>query len=883
MVNRFGQLVVLSGVFSLLIIPYAVAAEVSSRKNETAATWSSEKNVTSSLSTLEQPATTVDEWMAQIAQAQVQVTGVQITPTDMGLELILETNEPLDAPSTSVVGNALIADIPNAVLALPEGKEFQQANPAEGIALVSVTSLPGDRVRVAITGVNAPPTANVSVEASGLVVVVTPGTETAETEDEAIQVVVTATRTQEEIQDVPRSVTVVTREEIEQQTALSRNLTDILGTLVPSLGPPNFSRRSDGQSLRGRNPAILIDGVPQTSNNSFSPVLGFIGLDAIERIEVVPGPSAVYGQGATGGIINIITRQSSEERLQHRIEVGTSASAASDAFLTGESFGNYLEYGFSVNEGIFDLVADVSYNNVGNFFDSDGELIPNGNLGVDDLETLNLFGKTGINFSDQQRLQLSFNHTRNSFPRSAIADPEIFEISGRQIARGVERNVEFRGTEEPSDHSTNINLSYIHDNLFLNSQAEFTAYYRSSAYLERGAFDERGDGFFEGIIRVRQSDEVFGGRVQFDTPIGNRLGLLWGADYEDQSNGTTLVEFFDEEIFDASGGEVAQLIDEGVYVPAYDLTSLGLFAQLRWDVSDQFILSGGVRHERFELGVDDYTPLYDGNFVRYDGPPIEGGQINFDDTVFNAGAVYRITPEVSVYANFAQGFLVPSVGFAVLGFPPSGFSLGEDLEALEAQKVDNYEIGIQANWERVQASFAGFYTYSALGSNLINNEDGFEIVRSPQRNYGFEAAVDWQPANTWRLGSSINYVIGEIDQESTGDYVDLISFSVQPLKLTAYVENETLPGWNNRLQFLYVGDRNQAFEDGLDPVPIEGYFVVDLISSVQIGPGVLQLGIQNLFNREYQTVGSQVAGGFNEQFNVLQSGRTIRLGYRVTF
>lgn len=910
--NQIRFLVFISSVLSLLVASAARAETgretVEERASEAVKELSHEEHpaplpvhpstlsTPSLLSEVEQPATTVDEWISQInqqdtqreldilAQATVQITGISLNVTETGLEVSLEAAGELPSPQTSVVGNAVIAEIPNAVLDLPEGEPFEQFDPAEGIALVSVTDLPDGGVRVSITGTDAPPQAQVSTEAGNLVLSVEPGVATAADADEdAIQVVVTATRTEEEIEDVPRAVTVVTREEIEQQTALSRNLTDILGTLVPSLGPPNFQRRSDGQNIRGRNPAILIDGVPQISNNSFSPVLGFIAPDSIERIEVVPGPSSIYGQGATGGIINIITRRPVEERIQTTIGVGTSASAANDAFLTGESFGNYFEYGLSGNEGIFDLVTSISRNDVGNFFDPDGVLIPNGNLGVDDLETLNLFGKIGANFSEQQRLQLSVNHTRNSFPRSAITNPEIFDIPGRQIARGIERNVEFRGTEEPGDRSTNINLNYTNDNFFFNSQAQLTAYYRSSEYRERGAFDARNDGFFEGIIRVRQSDEVFGGRVQFDTPITNRFNLLWGADYEDQRNGTTLLEFFDEDIFDASGGEVAQFIDQGVYVPAYDLNSLGLFAQLSWDVTDRFILSGGIRHERFDLSVDDYTPVFDGNFARYDGPPIEGGNLDFNDTVFNAGAVYKVTPEISLYASFSQGFLVPSIGFAALGFPPPGFSFESDLQALEAQKVDNYEIGVRANWNRLQASLAGFYTYSDLGSNLINSADGFEIVRSPQRNYGFEASVDWQPSDSWQLGSSIGYVIGEIDRNDNGEFLDLISFSVPPLKLTAYIENETLPGWNNRLQFLYVGDRNRAFEDGLDPVPIEGYFVMDLISSLQLGPGTLQLGIQNLFNNQYQTVSSQASGGFNEEFNVLQPGRTVRLGYRVTF
>lgn len=135
-------------------------------------------------------------------------------------------------------------------------------------------------------------------------------------EEESIDILVTATRTPEQLEDVPRSVTVIPRQAIEQQTQLTRNLQDILGNLVPGLAPPTQSSSNFGQSLRGRNTLVLIDGVPQsTSRNAFRD-LRTIDPAAIERIEVVRGPSAIYGDGATGGVINIITRQPSEERLR---------------------------------------------------------------------------------------------------------------------------------------------------------------------------------------------------------------------------------------------------------------------------------------------------------------------------------------------------------------------------------------------------------------------------------------------------------------------------------------------------------------------------------------------------------------------------------------
>jgi iron complex outermembrane recepter protein len=665
----------------------------------------------------------------QPAWAQVtQLTDVQLEATPSGLKVILQTADGSSPQvSTSSDNQTLLIDVSNAQLNLPSGEPFRRDNPVAGITAVTVTPLDNNRVRVAVIGETSVPTVEVATTPQGLVLSVTAETPaspetatedetepTAETEElEEIEIVVTATRTEETIQNVPRTVRVITQEEIQQQAASSRNLADILANTVPGLGPRNNLLRSDGQSLRGRNPAILIDGVSQTSNNSYSPSLSFISPDAIERIEVVPGPSSVYGQGATGGIINIITRRPREGKPTSTIAVGVNAAAGGDAFFKGDSIGTYFQYGLSGAEGKFDYLINLSRNEVNTFYDAEGDRIPNGNLSPDDTETIAVLGKVGVNFTEEQRLQFSINHTRNLREVNSISDRSILDIPDRQKTPALDREIDFRGTDSPRAISTNINLNYTHANL-LGSQIQANAYYRQSEYGERGAFDERGDGFFEGIIRTRQSDEVFGGRLQINTPIVNRLSLLWGADYEKQQNGTTLVEFFDRDIFDSSGGEIAQKIDEGVYVPPYDLNSLGLFAQLRWDVSDRLILSGGVRHERFKLKVDEYTPLYDSTFVRYEGPPIASGERDFDDTVFNIGAVYKATPRVSLFANFAQGYLVPGVGFSALGFPAPGFSIGDDLQALQPQKVNNYEIGVRGNWDNVQVSLAGFYSYSSL-------------------------------------------------------------------------------------------------------------------------------------------------------------------------
>lgn len=828
------------------------------------------------LDEVESPATTVAEWMAQIEASQVQITGIRVEPTETGLSVVLETTEgDLPTPTTQSVGNAVIAEISNAVLALPDGDSFEQFDPTEGIVLVSVTSLPANRVRVSITGTDAPPEAQVRTEAGNLVLSVMPGIAPEETEEiEEIELIVTATRTEEEEEDIPRSVTVVTREEIEEQSILTRNLQDILGKTVPGFGPPNQGVNLFGQSLRGRRPLVLIDGVPIRSNLSTIQArdLRSIAPSSVERVEVVRGPSAIYGDGGTGGVINIITREPSAEGLRSTVEVGVDASATEDSFLKGESFGNYLQYGLSVTEGNVDFLVNLSRTETGDAFDAEGDLIALGERGVADSETFDVLGKLGIDLSEGQRLELSASYFFDDFGASVFSDPVILDIPGIQKARARRTDVEYIGTEDPNNENAVINLTYTHENLF-GSELHAQLFYRDNSYASE--FLDGRDFDPPDLTQFKQDKERWGTRLQVETPFSEAFSLLWGADYSQEDVSATR-PFFDIAEFEASGERVLRTTEERVDIPPYDLDTLGLFAQMQWDISEQWLLSGGLRYERFDFSVDDYTTAF---APRQD---VEGGDLNFDDVVFNAGIVYKATDTISLYANFAQGFSSPDFG-RLLEFPPDGFSVSKDLQVTQPQRVDNYEIGIRGNWSTVQFSLAGFFAESELGSRLRPNENVAEVVRAPERIYGVEATLDWQPADSWQLGTTLSWAEGESDEDEDGKFLALESSRIQPLKLTAYVENQTTPSWRNRLQLLYVGGRDRAFDDGTDPVEIDGYLILDLISSLQLGPGTLNLGIQNLLNEQYIPVEAQFLGGFFELSNVPARGRTVSLTYSVTF
>ena len=88
-----------------------------------------------------------------VEAAATLITGVELSPTDVGLELILET-EAGDDPQVFAVsqGNTLRADITHTRLSLSEGESFTQADPAPGIESISIAPLDANSVRITVSG-----------------------------------------------------------------------------------------------------------------------------------------------------------------------------------------------------------------------------------------------------------------------------------------------------------------------------------------------------------------------------------------------------------------------------------------------------------------------------------------------------------------------------------------------------------------------------------------------------------------------------------------------------------------------------------------------------------------------------------------------------------
>ena len=131
-------------------------------------------------------------------------------------------------------------------------------------------------------------------------------------------IVVTATRFSQADPSIPANISVITRQDISNSAAQS--LPDVLSTragiVVSELGGGVMGRNAT-VDMRGfgatatSNTLILVDGLRVNPIDSGTINWSAIPLESVERIEIIRGSGTVlYGDGATGGVINIITNKS---------------------------------------------------------------------------------------------------------------------------------------------------------------------------------------------------------------------------------------------------------------------------------------------------------------------------------------------------------------------------------------------------------------------------------------------------------------------------------------------------------------------------------------------------------------------------------------------
>lgn len=710
-------------------------------------------------------------------------------------------------------------------------------------------------------------------------------------------IVMTATRSAKSIADIAGTVYSIDKAQIEKQANAGKSIADILGILVPSLTPSTGTTSNYGMTMRGRVVQYMIDGVPQTGYRDGSRQLNSISPAMVERIEVVSGASSIYGSGATGGIINIITKSGGEDPLNFETKVGiTSGNNFRSDAMAYEASQN-----MSFNQGALKGSLGVSYAKRGEIQDSSGNRIGPEIAQTDrqDTETVDVNGRISWNIADGQNLSFGaqyYNDEQDSdygpdYGKNLTvllkgATPSLKAIKGLQL------------DSQPQTERYSFNTQYQNDQ-FLGQILNVEAYYRNEQArffpavnpITNSAIKPNG---FDYLVYQSATDiDVWGARLalqkKFDVS-GHPLGLTYGVDYENEQDQQN-IERYDLNTFMASNGLQYKPLKQYSFGPDVETDKLGFFVQSDVEISDRLSVQAGIRHERVESEVDASTPYTEAIVADitsgYLAKTLNGGTVKHDATLFNIGAVYHLTDAQQVFANFSQGSNLPDVQ-RMLRDVPANFVVNS--QSIDPIKVNSYELGWRVQSENgLNAGLTAFYNDSDKSLKFGAPSFTIEVIDTDERIYGAEANVSYRVNPTWTVGGTAAYTQGQY-KNTNGQWQELDAIRVAPLKGTLYSDWQFTDDIGLRVQTLAIGGTDEARKDAIangstrPPAEIKGFTTMDVITNAKIGPGTLGFGVYNVWNTDYKSIYSQaVLPVYGAISSLPAQGRSYGLSYSMKY
>ncbi|WP_425338674.1 TonB-dependent receptor [Halomonas salinarum] len=676
-------------------------------------------------------------------------------------------------------------------------------------------------------------------------------------------VVVTATRNKSREGETPQKVTIITREQIEQQLAITQDRGQILSNLIPSYSPSRQKLNNSGETFRGRSALFMVDGVPQSNPLRPGGRDGYtIDLSMVERIEVIHGASAEHGLGATGGIINYVTKRSEPGEVNQHVGV----SLTSDDDVSSDGLGYKLDYQVSGQQGDWDYMAGVTQQQRGVFYDGNDEIVGMAYHGeIQNSESYDLFGKLGYWIDENQNIELSVNRF------DLEVDDDYVPVAGDR-SEGIATTAR-KGTPESDpgyNKVTTARLSYSNSNWLgneLDAQLYTQRFRAQFGATGLGSFpyqNENGETRFD---HTRNEADKVGAKFTLsrDGLLNDRLALTTGLDLLQDETQQVLVK------------------TDRSYVPESQFRNVAAFLQGDFDLTDSLSLHAGVRQEHAELNVDDYSTVDRGTSVENDLVSVGGGNPDFDETLFNAGIVYQATDWAQLYANYSEGFGMPDVGRVLRGVSTPGQDV-DTLIDLSPIVTDNREVGARFDWDRYGLELSYYESNSDLGQRIEPNTQGnYQVRREKKEIQGFEITGDAQLNEAHQLRLSYTHAEGKYDDDGDGSVDTKLSgreLAPDTLKL----------GWNaawnqklsSHLQYSYYRDR--SFDD--EEFEFDGYGLIDASLAYRLPVGRASLGVENVTDEDYFTYYSQSypqSSLLEDDLYFKGRGRTFTLGYQVDF
>ena len=669
-------------------------------------------------------------------------------------------------------------------------------------------------------------------------------------------VVVSASRSNVEADKAPQTVVIIRKEDIERQLALSTNSSDVLSSILPSYTPSRGKMNGSGETLRGRTPLILIDGVPQS--NPVRPTgreAHTIDYSMVERIEIIQGPNAINGLGATGGTINIVTRRPEKGTVNQHVDVQVTAPTTD---VEAGTLGYKANYRVDGRLDKLDYLFALGYEDEGLYLDGKGRAI-----GVDvtqgdlmDSRSYDALAKIGYRPDDNQKLQFSLNRYRIKSKAGYVG------VAGNRTLGIPSTSVEGTPPGIPAwNDAWTASASYHHADL-------------AGMELSAMVFSQE----FEGLFGADNSATFQ------DTSIAPR-GTLYDqsravASKAGSKVGLTKAGLLDGRMKLTAG--VDTLVDEGkqdlygtgrTFVPESRYRNLSLFAQGEFKLFEPLTLHAGVRREKADLKVDTYRTL-----AAYNNTLVQGGTIKFGETLANAGLVFTPARDVTVYASYSEGFGLPDIGRTLRSINTAGQSIA-NLRNLEPILTEGIELGTRVRKADWDLDAAWYRSDSDFGARVVSVNGVFMMAREKTRLEGFDASATYRFSKAQRASLAYAHTKGRYDSNGDGSLdARLDGLNVAPNRLIA----TWTANWTDRLSTFVQGQHAHA-ERFDDPAKaFTGYTLFDASVRYRLARGDVRLGIANLLDKSYITYYSQSALVEPARY-FAGRGRTVTLGYSLGF
>ncbi|TMA26365.1 MAG: TonB-dependent receptor [Deltaproteobacteria bacterium] len=658
---------------------------------------------------------------------------------------------------------------------------------------------------------------------------------------------------------IPASVEVIAGDAMQSAPTLPESLRHQGGlTLLDEQGnsyQPDLTLRGfTATSVTGvpQGVSVFLDGV--RINEATAEELNFdlLPIDDLDRVEVIRGPSVVFGRNTLAGVLNLVTRRGkSDPAASARVGLGTYGQQ--DYRLQFSGAAAPFDFYFSANETREDGWRDASQ-----------------------ARLSRAFGKVGYVRSGTD-LTLSYQYVQNKIHQPGSLPPADL-LADRS------------GNFTPGDFFEPF-LNFVTLNLRQDLGRGFTL--SANGFARHLSIEQFNVSMLADNSRLQARTMVAGGALQLssDNRFFQRPNLLVaGLDYAHAAvDATVFTEKNDRTLTDCLRQAIANALDPSQACPLREVNSKVRDRQNTFAayLQDTLQIAAGALHEGDELLLSAASRW---DFIRHgitdDSPPSSGRENSSGAEVFRRfdalfGLNYNVSPKHGVYLSVAQGFRAPALFELTCASPAAicpGLQAGTAPDpALKPVRTINYEVGARTRpvrWLEARLSvfrtdvFDDIFSVSPTGTIGVY----FQNVGQTRRQ-GLELAL--RAALEPALEIFANYALTEASFEtdlvlatprqtsdcSASSCLEHVSagnrFPLVPRhRANAGIELRPSSWLWLSLSGLYVGSqRLRGDEENVAP-ELDGYFSLDAGARATAGGLSASLQLTNILDARYNTFGT---------------------------